>query len=45
MAAGYDRDLSFILVEITGDVLKFQTISRTGRIVDSDVILRLMKNG
>jgi len=39
-AAGYDGDLSFMLVEITGDVLKFQTISRTGRIVDSDIILR-----
>ena len=43
-AAGYDGDLSFMLVEITGDVLKFQAISRTGRIVDSDVILRPTKS-
>jgi len=39
-AAGYDQDLSFILVEIAGDVLNFQTISRTGQTVDSGAILR-----
>ena len=39
-AAGYDQDLSFILVEIAGDALKFQTVSRMGTTVDSGVILR-----
>ena len=29
-AAGYDRDRSFLSVEISGDDLYFQTISRTG---------------
>ena len=39
-AAGYDQDLSFILVDIAGDALNFQAISRTGQTVDSGVILR-----
>ena len=34
-ASGYDQDRSFILVEIDKDVLSFQAISRTGKIVDS----------
>ena len=37
-AVGYDQDRSFMLVEIAGDELYFQTISRTGRTVDSGVI-------
>ncbi len=37
-AAGYDQDRSFMLVEISGDELYFQTISRTGRTVDSGII-------
>jgi hypothetical protein len=37
-AVGYDRDLSFMLVEIAGDEFCFQTISRTGVTVDSGVI-------
>jgi len=40
-AAGFDRDLSFILVEIAGDVLTFRTVSRTGMTVDSGVIERV----
>ena len=32
---GFDRDLSFMLIEITGDILYFETISRTGDIIDS----------
>jgi predicted phosphodiesterase len=40
-AAGYDQDCSFMLVEIAGDELYFQTISRTGRTVDSGVIRRV----
>ena len=40
-AAGYDQDRSFMLVEITGDELYFQTIARTGRTVDTGVIRRV----
>ncbi|MDP2998835.1 MAG: metallophosphoesterase [Bryobacterales bacterium] len=40
-AVGYDRDRSFMLVEISGDELYFQTISRTGQTVDSGVIQRV----
>ena len=39
-AAGYDQDLSFMLVEITGDELYFLSISRIGKTVDSGVIQR-----
>jgi predicted phosphodiesterase len=42
-AAGYDQDRSFMLVEIAGDELFFQTISRTGLTVDSGVIPRAAK--
>jgi predicted phosphodiesterase len=42
-AAGYDQDCSFMLVEIAGDELYFQTISRTGVTVDSGVIRRVAK--
>jgi 3',5'-cyclic AMP phosphodiesterase CpdA len=40
-AAGYDQDRSFMLVEIAGDEFHYQTISRTGRTVDSGVIRRV----
>jgi 3',5'-cyclic AMP phosphodiesterase CpdA len=39
-AAGYDEDRSFMLVEIAGSDLFFQTISRTGTTVDAGVIRR-----
>jgi hypothetical protein len=39
-AAGFDQDQSFMLVEIAGADLFFQTISRTGRTVDSGSIHR-----
>jgi hypothetical protein len=39
-AAGFDKDQSFMLVEIEGDRLTFKTISRTGVTVDSGVIGR-----
>jgi calcineurin-like phosphoesterase family protein len=39
-AAGFDQDQSFMLVEIAGADLSFQTISRTGRTVDSGSIHR-----
>jgi len=39
-AAGFDTDLTFMMVEISGDELHFQTLSRTGAIVDSGTIKR-----
>jgi hypothetical protein len=35
MEKGFDVDRSFMLVEIAGDTLYFQTVSRTGKTVDS----------
>lgn len=37
---GFDTDRSFMLIEIAGDDMYFQTISRTGDTVDSGVIHR-----
>jgi predicted MPP superfamily phosphohydrolase len=37
-AAGFDSDRTFMLVEISGDDLYFQAISRTGAVVDSGLI-------
>ena len=39
-AKGFDTDQSFMLIEIDGDSLHFQTISRRGRLVDSGTITR-----
>ena len=39
-AAAFDQDQTFLLMEIAGDELNFETISRTGAVVDSGVILR-----
>ncbi len=39
-AKGYDRDLSFLLMEIAGDELFFQALSRTGQTIDSGVLSR-----
>lgn len=39
-AFGFDRDQSFMLVEIAGDALHFQTITRKGATVDKGVIQR-----
>jgi len=39
-AAYFDQDQSFMLLEIAGDDLFFEAVSRTGRIVDSGVIRR-----
>ena len=38
MAFGYDQDRSFMLVEVAGPDMYFQSISRTGQVVDSGVI-------
>jgi len=40
MAAGFDQDQTFMLVEIVGDTMTFQAISRLGQIVDSGTIAR-----
>ena len=39
-AKGYDRDLSFMLVEIAGNTLYFRAINRLGEIVDSGKIVK-----
>jgi predicted MPP superfamily phosphohydrolase len=39
-AKGFDSDNSFILVEVAGDEMYFETLSRTGEIVDSGTIER-----
>jgi predicted phosphodiesterase len=41
MAAGYDQDRSFMLVEVAGNQMYFQSITRTGQIVDSGVIANI----
>ena len=38
--AAFDRDRSFMIVEIAGDKLYFQTISRGGQTIDSDMLPR-----
>ncbi len=38
-AKGYDRDLSFMLIEVDDKQMHFQAISRTGETVDSGVIV------
>ena len=42
-AAGFDRDQAFVIAEIDGDALFFQTISRTGATVDSGTIPRPLR--
>jgi predicted MPP superfamily phosphohydrolase len=44
MAKGFDRDRTFMLVEIAGDNLYFQTIARSGETVDSGEITRQQAN-
>ena len=39
-AVGFDNDNSFMLVEIADDVMRFQTLSRTGKRVDTGSITR-----
>lgn len=40
LAARFDSDRSFLLAEIAGDSLYFQTVSRTGAVVDRGVLAR-----
>jgi hypothetical protein len=44
-AAGYDQDQTFMLVEIDGNDMSFEAISRTGTIVDSGVVRRPARTG
>ena len=39
-AAGYDQDLSFMIVEIAGKEMTFQAVSRTGQTVDKGLIVK-----
>ena len=39
-AAAFDQDRTFMLVEIAGDTMFFQAVSRTGQIIDSGTIPR-----
>jgi hypothetical protein len=39
-ALGFDSDNSYMLVEVTGDAMHFQTLSRAGRRVDSGTLSR-----
>jgi len=40
---GYDQDQVFLLMEISGDALNFQAVSRSGKTVDSGSIIRKAK--
>jgi 3',5'-cyclic AMP phosphodiesterase CpdA len=40
-AVGFDRDLSYMLVEIAGDVMTFQTLSRSGKRVDGGTVTKV----
>ena len=40
MVAGFDTDRDYMLAEIAGDKFYFQTISRTGQVVDSGALER-----
>jgi hypothetical protein len=42
-AAAFDQDQSFMLVEIDGNLLSFQAISRAGTTVDSGTIQRQVR--
>lgn len=44
-AKGFDTDCSFMMIEIAGDDMYFQTTSRTGVAVDSGVIHRTTRLG
>jgi 3',5'-cyclic AMP phosphodiesterase CpdA len=41
---GFDQDQAFVVVEIGGDVLSFQTITRSGRVIDSGPLRRQTGN-
>ncbi len=39
-AIGFDTDLTYMLVEIAGDQMNFQTLTRSGKRIDSGTITR-----
>ncbi len=39
----YDKDMSFMLLEVAGDAMHFQVITRTGETVDSGVLMNQRK--
>jgi len=41
----YDKDMSFMLLEVAGDAMHFQVITRTGETVDSGVLMNQRKKG
>jgi 3',5'-cyclic AMP phosphodiesterase CpdA len=40
-AAGFDEDQAFVVANVGPEALSFQTITRTGRVVDSGTIARI----
>ncbi|HVF57446.1 MAG TPA: metallophosphoesterase [Pyrinomonadaceae bacterium] len=42
-AVAYDKDMSFMLLEVVGDQLHFQVVSRTGETVDAGVLTKQRK--
>jgi hypothetical protein len=44
-AKAYDRDMSFMLVEINDNQMHFQVISRKGETVDSGIVVHQRSNG
>ncbi len=44
-ARGFDTDYHFMMMEVSGDTLYFQAISRTGETVDAGVIVRGQRQG
>ena len=42
-AKSFDQDMTFMLVEIAGNEMSFQTISRTGTTVDSGILQRQVR--
>ncbi len=39
-AAGFDTDRSFMVAEVSGEKFQFETIARTGQLVDSGIVER-----
>ncbi|HYU77478.1 MAG TPA: hypothetical protein VEK56_00750, partial [Vicinamibacterales bacterium] len=40
-AVGFDADTSYLLAEIAGNTMNFQTISRTGKRVDAGTVTKM----
>lgn len=44
-AKAFDKDMSFMLVEVDDNQMHFQVVSRTGETVDSGILMHQRKNG